>query len=59
MSECRLVSQVDAQHHGPMAKALLEDLCNNCEKRYDDAQLSAKRSLQARMALWDGVMQAL
>ena len=54
-----LVLQVDAQHHGPMAKALLEDLCDNCEDRYNEAQVSAKRSLQARIILWDGVMQAI
>ena len=54
-----LVLQVDAEHHGPMAKTLLEDLCGNCEERYNEAQVSAKRSLQARIVLWDGAMQAI
>ena len=55
----KMVLQVDAEHHGPMAKRLLEDLCGNCEERYKAAQASARRSLQARVALWDGVLQAL
>ncbi len=59
VSTCEDVLQVDAEHHGPMAKVLLEDLCGNSKERYNAAQVSAKRSLQARVALWDGVMQAL
>ena len=54
-----LCLQVDAEHHGPMAKALLEGLCGNCEERYDQAQCSAKRSLQGCIVLWNGAMQAL
>lgn len=50
---------VDADRHGPMARALLLDLCGNSEEHCRAAQASAKRCLLARIALWDGVVHAI
>ena len=50
---------MDADRHGPMARALLLDLCGNSEERCLAAQASAKKCLLARLALWDGVVHAI
>jgi hypothetical protein len=39
-----------------LAERLLVSLCDNDEQKMMQAQEVARQSLQARIALWDGVM---
>jgi hypothetical protein len=50
---------VDADSHGPMARALLAELCGDDPVRQQEAEAAACRALAARVALWDGVAEAL
>jgi hypothetical protein len=51
--------EVDSGSHGPMARALLQELCGNDAKRWQEAEAAACRALASRVALWDGVVEAL
>lgn len=51
--------EVDSGSHGPMARTLLEELCGNDAKRWQEAEAAACRALASRVALWDGVVEAL
>lgn len=46
--------EVDGEHHGPMAEALLERLCAD-DARRAEAHAAARAALEAREALWDAV----
>ena len=47
---------VDENRHAPMARALLETLCGDEPAHWSDAEAAAKQALEARLALWDGVL---
>lgn len=49
---------LDGDSHGPLAKAMLNALIDSRLKE-EEAFLAAERSLEARIALWDGVLQSL
>jgi Protein of unknown function (DUF3050) len=51
--------EVDGGEHGPMAWRLMDRLCGNDPDRWQAAEEAAIRSLEARMALWDGVCERL
>jgi hypothetical protein len=48
--------QLDAEQHGPAAKAMLEELLGDDPAAWADAYGAARASLKARLALWDGVL---
>jgi hypothetical protein len=50
---------VDSESHGPMAQALLAELCGDDPVRKQQAEAAACRALASRVALWDGVVAAL
>jgi hypothetical protein len=50
---------VDSDSHGPMARALLAELCGGDPARQQQAEAAACQALAARIALWDGVLEAL
>ncbi|WLR51976.1 DUF3050 domain-containing protein [Bacillus tianshenii] len=47
--------ELDGDEHGPLAEKLLVSLCDTPEKEAE-AKAAAKRSLEARISLWDGVV---
>ncbi|XZF16477.1 DUF3050 domain-containing protein [Chitinophagaceae bacterium MMS25-I14] len=51
--------EVDGDHHSHLAIAMLEELCGDDEKKWAEAADFAKKALEARIALWDGVVAAL
>lgn len=51
--------QIDEEHHGPMALRLLNEFCAGDAKRLEEAVDAAERALKARLALWDGVLEAV
>lgn len=51
--------EVDEDHHGPLAKQLLLELCKNDEAKLKRATLIGERCLEARTKLWDGVLEEI
>jgi hypothetical protein len=50
--------ELDGDHHGPLSLRLLNALCAD-EKAVAEATAAATRAVEARMALWDGVHDAI
>ena len=50
---------LDGDEHGPMALNLLATICGTDEARWATARAAAIRALEARQALWDGVVAAI
>ena len=50
---------MDGERHGPMSARLLEHLCAGDAARWTEALQAARKALQARRALWDGIVLAL
>ncbi|KAF0240354.1 MAG: hypothetical protein FD180_4970 [Planctomycetota bacterium] len=50
---------LDEEQHGPMAKRLLEGLCGADPAKWRAAAGAATQALEARRALWDGVLRAM
>lgn len=50
---------LDGDEHGPMAHRLLEALCGDDEARWQLAEQTAMDCLDARQALWDGILAAI
>ena len=50
--------EVDGDHHSHLAIAMLEELCGEDPIKWSEAAEYAKAALQARIRLWDGVLEA-
>lgn len=46
---------LDEQDHGPMAAAMLAELCGSDQAKWAEAADAAAHALEARLALWSGV----
>ena len=51
--------EVDGGHHGHLAMAMLEELCGEDDAKWEAAAVSAVLALEARIRLWDGVLEAI
>jgi hypothetical protein len=51
--------EVDGDEHGPLALQMIDDLCDNDSTKWQEASLAAENALQARLALWDGIADAV
>jgi len=51
--------ELDGDHHGPMAHQLLAYLCGDDDEKWQQAEDAARRSLEARKLLWDGMLEAI
>lgn len=51
--------ELDGEEHGPMAARLVRSLCGDDAEHWRQAEEGAVAALQARMALWDGMKQAI
>ncbi|MEZ5448482.1 MAG: DUF3050 domain-containing protein [Thiolinea sp.] len=50
---------LDEDFHAPLSLRLLNSLCAGDEAKIDEAMQAAQLAVQARLALWDGVLGAL
>ncbi len=50
---------LDGEHHGPLSLRLLDSLCAGDATRLAEAQAAAEQAIAARIAFWDGVMEAM
>ncbi len=49
--------EVDGESHGPMALRMVEELCGHDDQKWDEATQAAAQALEARIALWDGILE--
>lgn len=47
--------EVDGERHGPIAHALLDQVCGDDPRLWREAQESVEQALNARIALWDAI----
>ena len=52
-------AELDGDHHGPMAHKLLENMCSGKSATELEIVEQARRSIEQRIILWDGVLDAL
>lgn len=48
--------ELDGEEHGPAARRMIELLCGEDPELWRQARIGARRALEARLALWDGVV---
>jgi hypothetical protein len=51
--------ELDGDSHGPLALALVADLCGDDPSRWQQAQLAARTALEARLGLWNAIAHTL
>jgi len=51
--------EVDGDHHSHLAMAMLEELCGEDDRKWEEAARSAGAALEARIRLWDGVVERI
>ena len=51
--------QLDEEHHAPMALQMLSSVCGHNEESWREAEQAARSALNARIALWDDVLEEL
>ena len=52
-------AHLDGEQHGPMAEHLVLSLINEDSDKREEAVRSAQKSVQARVALWDAVLEVM
>ncbi len=51
--------EVDGEEHGPMALQMISELCGSNPARWQEARQAAASAIEARLALWDGILATL
>lgn len=51
--------EVDGDHHSHLAYAMTAQLCGDNEHKWQEATGMVKQALTARIALWDGILNAI
>jgi hypothetical protein len=51
--------QLDEEVHTPLAEQMVRELCATTAQNWDECYEVAARCMQARVALWDGIRQAI
>ena len=47
--------EVDGDEHGPMALQMMEEICQGDEEKINEAFMGARKALEMRIALWNGI----
>lgn len=51
--------EVDGDHHSKLAYQMTEELCGDHQQHWQQATQAVKKALQARIHLWDGILEAI
>ncbi len=48
--------EVDGEDHGPLSLRMVADLCGDDDSLWQQAATAAEQAIEARLALWDGIL---
>ncbi|MCH7987957.1 MAG: DUF3050 domain-containing protein [Planctomycetes bacterium] len=51
--------ELDGDHHGPLAQRLVLSLCGENRQKLQEAAESARKAIELRIQLWDGVLESI
>jgi len=51
--------ELDGDEHGPIALKMIETLCGDNDTLWEEAEAVAIKSLEVRIALWDGIYETI
>jgi len=51
--------ELDADEHGPMAMKMIEELCANDEKKWQEVEEISILALEKRISLWNGIKEEI
>ena len=51
--------EVDGDHHSHLAYEMTAELCGNDDTKWQEATLAVEEALKARIALWNGIFEAI
>ncbi len=51
--------EVDGDHHSHLAYQMTAELCGDDEQKWAEATQAVEAALESRIALWDGILQAI
>lgn len=51
--------EVDGDHHSQLAYQMTAELCGDDDSKWREAAVAVKAALQARVALWDGILAGI
>ncbi len=50
---------LDEDFHAPLSLRLVDALCENDDRRIEEARATARQAIEARLRFWDGVLEAI
>ncbi|MVT07162.1 DUF3050 domain-containing protein [Chitinophaga tropicalis] len=51
--------EVDGDHHSHLGMQMVQELCGDDMKKWEEAALASKVALERRKALWDGILEEI
>jgi Protein of unknown function (DUF3050) len=51
--------EVDGEDHGPLSLRMVADLCGDDAGLWEEAAVAAETAIEARLALWDGILELI